>query len=298
MHFAARSFLGLLLLSSLTAGALFYYSPPKVLDVLNSLFPGDTNVVRAIAGVDFAPGTQLGLDVWRPLGKVDRPKPVIVFFYGGAWVKGRRQDYGFVAKAFAARGYVVVIPDYRKVPSVHFPTYIEDGARAVRWVHDHISQYGGDPRKIILVGHSAGGYIAMMLALDGHYLADAGLPPDAVRAVVGLAGPYDFYPFDSQRAVDAMGNAPDPNSTQPIRFARKDAPPMLLMTGMNDEEVRPRNAVALANRERQVGNTTTVLTTYPGLNHTDLVMALSKPFRGKAPVLNDSIAFADAALVR
>jgi hypothetical protein len=91
-----------------------------------------------------------------------------------------------------------------------------------------------------------------------------------------------------------MSNAADPAQTQPIRFARKDAPPLWLATGTADEEVRPHNAIALAARQHALGSRTTVLREYSGLSHNDLIMAISKPFRGKAPVLDESIAFIGA----
>ena len=280
--------LGMLLLA---AAALYLYSPPRSLDVLNDFFPGDAGVKRVATSVSFTPGPDGKLDVWASPGGSAKKRPVVIFFYGGAWVKGRRIDYGFVGKAYAARGFVVVIPDYRKVPAVRFPAYVEDGAKAVRWTHDNIARYGGDPDRLLLAGHSAGGYIAMMLALDRHYLTVAGVNPTSIRAVAGLAGAYNFYPFTSARAVAAMGNAADPRQTQPITFARRDAPPLWLATGTADTEVEPRNAITLAAREGALGNRTTVLREYPGLTHNDLIMAVSKPFRAKAPVLDESVAF-------
>lgn len=279
--------IGLLLLA---AGALYLYSPPKSLDVLNDLFPGDAGTARVAGGIRFMAGPDGLLDVWARPDATTR-RPVIVFFYGGAWVKGRRVDYNFVGKAYAARGFVVVIPDYRKVPGVRFPAYVEDGAKSVRWTHDNIVRFGGDPNRILLTGHSAGGYIAMMLGLDQRYLRAVGVDPSIVRGVAGLAGAYNFYPFTSARAVDAMGNAADPSQTQPITFARRDAPPLWLATGTADTDVEPRNAITLAAREAALGNRTTILREYPGLTHDDLIMAVSKPFRTKAPVLDESIAF-------
>lgn len=284
--------LALLAALGLAALGLYLYSPPRSLDVLNALFPGDGGTARIATAVPFESGEDGKLDIWARPGGAAR-KPVLVFFYGGAWVKGRRQEYGFVGKAYAARGFVVVLPDYRKVPGVRFPAFVEDGAAAVRWVHDNIARYGGDPDRIVLAGHSAGAYIAVMLALDRHYLADAGVDPSVVRAAAGLAGPYDFYPFTSPRSVAAMGEAPDPHATQPVTFARKDAPPLWLATGTEDIEVRPRNAISLANRQHALGSASTVLRLYPGFDHDDLIMAISKPFRGKGPVLAESIAFFD-----
>lgn len=273
------------------AAGLYLYSPPKSLDVLDGLWPGDGDARHVATGVPFASGTDGALDIWAPPIAAGDRKPVLIFFYGGAWVKGRRQDYGFVGRAYAVKGFVVVLPDYRKVPGVRFPAFVEDGAAAVRWVRDNIARYGGDPDRIVLAGHSAGAYNAIMLALDSRYLRSAGVDPGAIKAAAGLAGPYDFYPFDSARAVAAMGNAPDPRQTQPITFARKDAPPLWLGTGTADTEVKPRNAISLAHREKALGNTDTVLQEYPGFNHDDMIMAVSKPFRGKGPVLDDTVRF-------
>ena len=280
------------------AGGIYLYSPPRSLNVLNDLTPGDGGVERVASDVQFMPGPRGGLDVWsKPSGNAER-KPVLVFFFGGGWVHGARQDYPFVAKAFAARGYVVVLPDYRLVPEVRFPVFLQDAAAAVRWTHDNIAKYGGDPDRIVLSGHSAGAYLAVMLALDRRYLEAVGVDSHVVRAAAGLAGPYDFYPFVKRRSIDAMGQSPDPLATQPIHFARADAPPLLLVTGTEDTEVRPRNAINLAARQQALGSHTTGLKQYPGLDHNDLIMAISKPFRGKAPVLEDTLAFFAASLAQ
>ncbi len=272
------------------AGTLYWQSPPKSLDVLNSFFPGDGGVARVAGAERFAPGARGTLDVWAPRAS-SAPRPVLIFFYGGGWYSGARRDYSFVAKAYAARGFVVVMPDYRLVPEVHFPAFNQDGAAAIKWTRDNIARFGGDPNRIVLGGHSAGAYIAVMLALDPHYLRDIGVDPHIVRAAMGLAGPYDFYPWDSPLSVNAMSNWPDPQATQPIHFARADAPPLWLAHGSADTVVKPRNADNLAAREAALGNRTTILREYPGLSHNDLIMAVSKPFRGRAPVLDESVAF-------
>jgi acetyl esterase/lipase len=218
---------------------------------------------------------------------------VIVFFYGGGWTSGERGDYGFVGRAFAALGFVTIIPDYRLVPHVRFPAFIEDGARAVRWAHDHAAQFGGDPGRIDLAGHSAGAYIGAMLALDRHYLTDAGVDPAVIRAAALLSGPYDFYPFTDQRSRDALGQWPRPLETQPIHFVRPDAPPMLLMHGTADTVVRPRNSERLAAALGRVGGTAE-LKLYPGKRHIDTIKSLSPLFRGATTALSDSAAFFEA----
>jgi acetyl esterase/lipase len=286
--FVATIAVGLLLFTRLVA-------PPRQLDLINNLWPGDRGVERVVEGVVFDPQTGLKLDVWKPVEPATQPRPVIVFFYGGGWANGERAHYGFVAKAFAARGFVVVIPDYRKVPQVRFPSFVKDGAASLRWVQDHIGRYGGDPDKVAVAGHSAGAYIAIMLALNESYLKAAGVAPGLIKAGVGLSGPYDFLPFDSKRSINAMRAWPKPLETQPVTYVRKDAPPLLLVTGTADDTVKPRNAIILTQRLTALGSPVE-FKAHEDLGHEDVVMALSKPFRGKAPVLDESVAFLESRL--
>jgi acetyl esterase/lipase len=254
------------------------------LNGLNNITPGDGGTDHVAADIAFGRDPRQTLDVYAPLG-VSRA-PVIVFFYGGSWKFGRRQDYAFAARALAARGFVVVVPDYRLVPQVRYPAFVEDGAEAVAWTVANISRYGGDPARIGTAGHSAGAYIAILLALDRRWLAAAGVP-GAIKAGVGLAGPYDFYPFEPGGATEAaFGQVIDPRQTQPVSFARADAPPLLLLTGDADTTVKPANVPALAAVLTAVKAPVTVKS-YPGIGHIGILLALSKPFRGKAPVLAD-----------
>ncbi|WP_426168769.1 alpha/beta hydrolase [Sandarakinorhabdus sp. DWP1-3-1] len=263
------------------------------LNGVNDLTPGDGGTDRLAADVAYGRDPRQQLDIYAPTGA--RTAPVLVFFYGGSWNSGRRQDYAFAARALAARGFVVVVPDYRLVPQVTYPGFVEDGAAAVAWAVANIARYGGDPARLGVTGHSAGAYIALMLALDRRWLAAAGTP-DAVKAAVGLAGPYDFAPFEPGGAAEAaFGGFPDVRATQPVTYARAGAPPVLLLTGADDTTVRPRNAVNLAAALTAAGSAATVKT-YPGIGHIGIILALSKPFRGKAPALADSAAFFRARL--
>lgn len=273
---------------ALGLGAAFT-QPPKLLSILDAAMGGGRGTQRVGYGIPFGTHGQR-LDVWRPASRPGEPRPVIVFWHGGGWVKGTRDAYAFAARAYASRGFVVVVPDYRKVPAVRFPAFVEDAAQAVRWTRDHVADHGGDPARVALAGHSAGAYAAAMLALDPRWLRAEGVDPAIVKAVVGLSGPYDFYPFTSKRSIDAMAGVADPQATQPIAFARADAPPMLLATSSEDTVVRPRNARNLGLALSRLG-APVEYRNYRGLSHEGVAMALSTPFRGRAPVLDDSVDF-------
>lgn len=278
----------------LIGAAIAFTAGPTTLSVLDGLMGGGRGTSRVASGVPFGRHGQT-LDVWRPSGGPRKNLPVLIFWYGGGWAHGDRAAYAFAARAFARSGFVVVVPDYRKVPAVRFPAFVQDGADAVRWTVDHVAAYGGDPGAIAVAGHSAGAYTAVMLALDSRWLRAVGVDPHAIRAAIGLCGPYDFYPFTARRAIDAMQGAADPILTQPIHFARADAPPMLLISAGADAQVGAHNAGNLTAALRRLG-APVMHRDYPGLSHEAVVMALSKPFRGKAPVLADSVAFLRANL--
>jgi acetyl esterase/lipase len=199
------------------------------------------------------------LDLYRPKGATG-PLPVVVFFYGGGWEAGDRAGYRFAALALVEQGFVVAVPDYRVYPEVVFPIFLEDSANN-----------------------------AAMLALDPRPLAAEGVPAAAISGMVGLAGPYDFLPLTS-KTLQAIFAVPDMAKTQPIAFARKDAPPMLLATGDGDGTVYPRNTRNLGRRLTELGAPVETIE-YAGLGHAGIVIALSPLFRGTAPVLADVTRF-------
>ncbi len=257
--------------------------------LFNTLAPRDAGGRRVATSVPYGAGPRRTLDVYAP-SAAGVGRPLLVFTYGGSWDTGDKGIYPFVGTTFAAAGFVTVIPDYRLVPEVRFPGFVQDCAAAVRWAVDNAGRYGASADRLVLLGHSAGAYTTMMLTLDRRWLTGAGVPPERVRAAAGLAGPYDFYPFDVASSRNAFGAWPEPEQTQPITFARADAPPVLLATGVGDTTVRPRNSYALAERLRALGATAEVKT-YPNVDHVGLVLALSRLFRGRAPVLRDVLEF-------
>jgi acetyl esterase/lipase len=262
-------------------------SLPGVL--FNRLVSENTSVRRGLA---YGALPRQKLDVYRPTPEMDR-KAVVVFYYGGGWRRGERGMYRFVGAALAAQGFTTVIPDYRVYPQVGFPTFIEDSALAYVWAQKHLNA-DGQHRPFVVMGHSAGGHIAALLAVDPHYLADA--PPPA--AVVGLAGPYAFDPTTWPRTRDIFrAAAENPDKARPVSFVSPKAPPMFFARGAEDDVVAGFNAEDMSHALSEKG----VLVEnrlYPGVGHAGLILALSRPFRWRAPVLADSIAFIDKVLKR
>lgn len=274
--------LALLVVGALVAAAC---SPLRAFD---TVMPKDSASRKVASDIAYGEGPRRKLDVYAPVEAGAKPLPVIVFIYGGSWANGTREGYHFAARALSAQGFLTVVPDYRLVPEVRFPGFLQDCAAAVRWVRAHAEQYGGDPDRIVLVGHSAGAYNAAMLALDPQLL---GADRAAIRGFAGLAGPYDFLPLDGKVVENAFGAWPKPEETQPIHYADASAPPVLLLHGKDDDTVWPKNSINLAAKLRAAG-VASELKVYPDLGHVGIVTALARPFRGDVPVLADVTRFA------
>ena len=129
--------------------------PPRLLSWADRVAGGGRGVSLVADDVPFGARGQT-LDVWAPTAPAATPRPVLVWYYGGGWVHGDRRAYDFAARAFAHAGFVVVVPDYRKVPGVRFPAYVQDAAQAIRWTRDNVARFGGDPGRLAIAGHSAG----------------------------------------------------------------------------------------------------------------------------------------------
>lgn len=213
------------------------------------------------------------------------PRPLVVFWHGGRWEFGDKSDYRFVGAALAESGYVAVIANYRHYPQVKMPGFMADAAQAAQWAVMHAGEFGADPRQLFLMGHSAGAHMAALLALDPRYLRAAGGEP-AIAGVIGLSGPYDFLPLLESDVQDMFGPPPLYPESQPINYVRAGAPPMLLVHGLKDETVWPKNSRNLASALGARGVPVT-LKLYPKLLHADTVGALSAPIRSRAPTLAD-----------
>lgn len=287
------------LLTALTAialgAALITVGACSPLATLNDLLVPNAGYTRVDA-IAYGPEPRQRLDVYTPTAKGEgeahvAARPVVVFFYGGSWKSGQRGRYRFIGEAFASKGFVTVVPDYRLYPEVRYPAFVEDGAKAVRWVRDHAGEFGGDPDRIILAGHSAGAHTAAMLATNDQFLADAGVPPESIRAFIGLAGPYAFDPFKYSSTRPVFETVATPADMQPGTYANGNEPPMLLLHGLDDTTVIPFNSRTLAEHVNAAGGQAQVVE-IDGTGHIGLVLSLAYPFREDGGVLDRIARFA------
>jgi acetyl esterase/lipase len=258
------------------------------LGLLNGLSSGAASQVSA--NLAYGAGPRQKLDVYAPR-PANGSAPVVLFFYGGNWNSGERADYAFVGHALASRGILAVIADYRLYPDVRYPEFLQDSASAAAWTVREVARYGGDPKRVFVMGHSAGAYNAAMLALDGKWLAQQGLPANLIRGWIGLAGPYDFIPVTNLIARPVFFFPDTPPSSQPINHVTAAAPPALLIAAQNDALVNPvRNTGGMARRLRENGVPVSEIY-YDKVSHASLVVTLAGPLRLLAPTLDTIAAF-------
>jgi acetyl esterase/lipase len=249
--------------------------------MLNSMTP-DTGYAQA-TNLIYDEANALRLDVYSPSNLQNAP--VVVFFYGGRWESGSKDEYKFVGEALASRGFVAVIPNYRLYPQVRFPAFVEDGAKSVAWVHNNVKRYGGDPSKVFVMGHSAGAHIAAMISLREEFMQKAGGARTWLRGMIGLAGPYDFLPITDPVLRDVFAPPENFEYSQPVLFTAGDNPPMLLLHGEDDDTVWIKNTRNLAAAVAKAGGPVETVI-YPKMSHTRIIASLSKPFRGQTDVLD------------
>lgn len=259
--------------------------------VMNALVPKDTGSIRAATDVPYGSDARQGFDVYIPKNAAEHGSaPLLVFLYGGSWRRGDKANYGFVGHAFAAAGYVTAIPDYRIVPEVRYPDFVIDCGRAVAAFQDRAREFGGRPGAVYLVGHSAGAYNAVMLALADDLARQGGLDRTTIAAVAALSGPYDFLPLRVRATREAFAGVEDLEASQPVNRARADAPPMLLANGSDDGVVTPENIYRLQALLRDAG-AIAITREYANLGHAGTLLGLARLFRWRADVLEDVTGF-------
>ena len=171
------------------------------------------------------------VDIARPADNA-RLHPVIVWFHGGGLTGGARE----IPRTLLQSGCVIVGAGYRLAPDATVSQIIDDAAAAVAWVMDHAVEYGGDPARIYLAGHSAGGYLIQMVGLDRRRLARYGHTPNSLAGDIPLSGQTITH-FEQRRAQGLDPLQPLVDTLAPLYYVRADAPPMLLVTGDREREL-------------------------------------------------------------
>ncbi|MEZ0541048.1 alpha/beta hydrolase [Fibrella arboris] len=236
---------------------------------------------KATTAVDYAAEKNM-LDVYRPNKTSDKPYPVVVFIHGGNWTSGSKNIYWFVGRRLAKQGVVAVVISYRLSPAVQVPAMASDCAAAVAWTSQHIAEYGGDPNRIYVMGHSAGGGLAALLAVDNSLFAPLGITRNPVKGAI-LDDPaginmYDYlkkmeYPNDRQY-LTSFGNVPEGwRTVSPMYRVQAGAPPMLLYTGAKTYPSIITGTKAFYEKLLALG-VTSQYTVMPGKEHVPMVKQL------------------------
>lgn len=217
------------------------------------------------AGLPYGPLARHRFDLYRPPGLADGA-PLLVFFHGGGWRTGGREEYPFIARPLARLGCLVAVPDYRLWPEARYPDFVEDTALAVRALSER--ERG---RRLVLMGHSAGAFNAACVALDSRWGQR-----ERVGGLVGLAGPYAF---GAQEVDPPAIFAETPRiCAAPEPLDARTTPPMLLLHGEADRVVGPYHSRILAERAREAGVPARHVT-YPGMGHIGVLAAMAAPVR-------------------
>jgi len=173
------------------------------------------------------------LDIYHPanIGQ-DTLKPVIVWYHGGSLTGG----YRHFPEGLLNGDYAVVAPSYRLIPNVTIKECIDDAAAAMSWTMDNIAAYGGDPSKIFVTGHSAGGYLTSMIGLDKRWLAKYGKDPDSLAALIPFSGQVITH-FSHRNRQGISPLTPTIDETAPLFHVRKDCPPYIIISGDRELEL-------------------------------------------------------------
>ncbi|GAA4003388.1 hypothetical protein GCM10022408_13680 [Hymenobacter fastidiosus] len=222
------------------------------------------------------------LDVYAPRVKSATARPVVIFIHGGSWTSGNKNFYSFIGRRLARQGIVAVIINYRLAPQAQVPAMADDCARATVWVTQHIAEYGGDPRQLFVMGHSAGGGLAALLATDNRLFARWGLGQNPVRGAI-LDDPAGLDMYDYLKKMQYSGDekylipfGKDPavwKAMSPMYYATAASPPFLMFIGGETYPSISYSSEKFRQRLRQLGREPQ-FTVLPGKKHVPMVLQL------------------------
>lgn len=267
---------------------------PAGMNYSGSDFGSEGAWVRSVRNVVYDPAHGLALDIYAPRRATDAP--LVVFFGGERWARGDKADYGFVGEALASQGFVAMVANYRFYPPATYTQFLGDCARAVVWAQQNASQYGASANKIFVMGYSAGAYNAAMLALDPEFLQAAG-SRTPLAGMIGISGPYNFLPITAADLRAIFWPPSDFNKTQPTYWARRDAPPMLLLASRANQVANPADTEALFAAVKAAGGTIEEVL-YDNLSHRDTLTVLATGAQTRADEMKNIVSFVHRTLAK
>lgn len=232
---------------------------------------------QARLGLRYGPGAGETLDLFPPSAPAAGGAPVLVFIHGGYWRSLDKDDFSFIAPVFNSAGALVMVPNYALCPAVTIEHIALQMARAVVWALDHAAEHGGDPSRIALVGHSAGGHLATMLLTCRWKELDPQLPLQPLAGALSISGLYDLEPLRHTPRVqgDLRLTPASVARLSPAFFPRPKNTRLFAVVGLDEsDEFLRQNALI-----RDVWGPTAVpvCETVPGTNHFNVLNGLADP---------------------
>ena len=225
---------------------------------------------------------------------IDSSYPMVVFVHGGSWESGNKEQYAFVGQSLAQAGYVTAVINYRKAPEHVYPDYVKDAAQAIAWSLDNAVSLHADPKRLAVIGHSAGAFNAVAAVANEDFLAPYGVQPTDIATVVGIAGPYsyDFRKFDS---VTAFAADATPDEVMPDRQIKGAQPPYLLLTAEKDKVVYATNTIKMTEALQAAG-VAVQNGEIKGASHATSIGAMAPPLRWVNDVRAQVLSYLDKTL--
>jgi len=238
--------------------------------------------LRVLTDLAYVPGSDVGprqrLDLYLPAVKGGRSLPVVISAPGGGLVEGDKANDAFIGQRLAAAGFATAVINYRLSPQVAHPGHVEDLAAAVAWAHRSIGDYGGDPDQIFVIGHSAGAYLAALLATDSRHLEAQGVPLEKIRGIVPVSGFYWVERVAPNRAKHIWGDSADAwLAASPVRHLHARLPPALFVHADGDDADRRAQNIDIARAAREAGNTRVESVEVAERDHRSLWRKIAEP---------------------
>lgn len=225
---------------------------------------------------------------------INHSYPMVVFVHGGSWESGSKDEYAFVGQSLAQAGYVTAVINYRKAPEHVYPDYVEDTAQAIAWSYKNAESLHADPKRLAVIGHSAGAFNAVAAVANEDFLAPYGVKPSDIAAVIGIAGPYS-YDFRKFSSASAFGANATPDNIMPDRNIKGAQPPYLLLSAEKDKVVHISNTLKMTQALKAAG-VKVETGEIAGASHATSIGAMAPPLRWVNDVRAQVLSYLDKTL--